>query len=83
MVMGVKGQVRGLVFRGSVPVFEPLALATFFKKCIGFGLHPADEASHRFVLLQGFDGGVLAGQFGLGEQGVNLAVAYAVQHRCL
>jgi len=77
--MGVEGQVLGLAFWGSVPVFEPLALAAFFKKCIGLGLHPADEVDHLFVLFQGFDGGVLAGQFGLGEQCVNLAVAYAVQ----
>ena len=67
-------------FWGSAPAFEPLAFAAFFKKCVGLGLHPADEAGHFFGLLQGLDRGVGAGQFGLGEQRMDLAVANAVQH---
>jgi hypothetical protein len=63
-----------------VPVLEPLALPAFFKKGVGFGLHPTDESGHFFGLLQGFDRGVGAGQFGLGEQRMDLAVANAVQH---
>jgi hypothetical protein len=39
-----------------------LALAAFFKKRIGFGLHPTDETGHLFGLLQGFDRGIGAGK---------------------
>ena len=38
---------------------------------------------HLFVLFQGFYGGILASQFGLSEQCMYLAVAYAVQQRGL
>jgi hypothetical protein len=64
----------------SAPVLEPLTFAAFFKKCVGFGLHPLDKAGHLFGLLQGFDRGVGAGQLGLCEQRMDLAVANAVQH---
>ena len=70
-------------FWGSAPAFEPMAFAAFFKKRVGLGLHPADEAGHFFVLLQGLDRGVGAGQFGFGEQRMDLPVANAVQHHRL
>jgi hypothetical protein len=64
----------------SAPSFEPLTLAAFFKKRIGLSLHPTDETGHLFGLFQGFERGLGAGQFGLGEQRMDLAVANAVQY---
>jgi hypothetical protein len=77
MVMGVPGDGHKDL------TFQAATFAAFFKKCVGFGLHPPDEAGHLFGQLQGLDRGVGARQFGFGEQCVNLAVANPVQHHRL